>query len=303
MLILNEEKYAENLYFGKNNDIKSIVSKIGYVTRYMLYTLKYNDDDNYKDTVKWATKHHNNFNESNYSNLISDAIKKAHKNPFYKIDNIKITQSELDKISSLNDLRAEKVLFVLLCMAKQQSVSSGFTNGLVKYSLPDLCKMARISVPTDEREYILYNIVQAGLLGYPKKNNTQCLIVNFIDDDGDAVLSLNEKMCCELTYEYLNWKNNGKGYSHCEFCGKAIRQSKSNPKRFCKECADIIGNVPDDMKVIQCIDCGKPVYVPLLNTKTCRCEDCQIKQEKELKSLRNARYYESHKIKTLASKN
>lgn len=284
MLILNEEKYAENLYLGKNNDIKSIVAKIGYVTRYMLYMLKCNDEDNYKDTVKWATKHHNNFSESNYSNLISDAIKRAHKSPFYKIDNIKITQSELDKISSLNDLRAEKVLFVLLCMAKQQSISNGFTNGLVKYSLPDLCKMARISVPTEEREYILYNIIQAGLLGYPKKNNTQCLIVNFIDNDGDAVLNLNENMCYELAYEYLNWKNNGNGYSHCEFCGRAIRQSKSNPKRFCKECVDMIGDVPDGMKVVLCVDCGNFVCVSPFDSETCRCEECYKEYRRKYKA-------------------
>lgn len=289
MLILNEEKYAENLYLGKNNDIKSLVAKIGYVTRYMLYVLKCNDDDNYKDTVKWAEKHHNNFNESNYSNLISDAIKRAHKNPFYKIDNIKITQSELDKISSLNDLRAEKVLFVLLVMAKQQSVSNGFTNGLVKYSLPDLCKMARISVPTEEREYILYNIIQAGLLGYPKKNNTQCLIVNFVDNDGDAVLNLNENMCYELAYEYLNWKNNGNGHSRCEFCGRAIRQSKSNPKRFCKECIEAVGDVPGDIKVVQCVDCGKLVYVSIFDSATCRCEVCQAANRKKSYNKYNAK--------------
>ena len=83
--------------------------------------------------------------------MISDAIKRAHKKPFYYIENIKITQSELDIISSLGNLRAEKILFVLLCMAKQQAISNGFTNGLVKYSITDLCKTARISVPADDR--------------------------------------------------------------------------------------------------------------------------------------------------------
>jgi hypothetical protein len=168
--------------------------------------------------------------------LISDAIKRAHKYPFYNIDNIKITSSELNAIASLDNLRAEKVLFVLLCMAKQQSVSNGFTNGLVKYSITELCKMARISVPADEREYILYNIVQCGLLGYPKKNNTQCLIVNFINCD-EAVLMLNEMDCQELAYIYLSWKNGGKGYAKCEKCNRIIKQSKTKPRKYCEECA------------------------------------------------------------------
>jgi hypothetical protein len=236
MLILNEEKYAEDLYYGKNTDVKSVVAKIGYITRYNLYVLNYNDEDNYKFTVEWMVNHHNNFDESYYSNLISDAVKKAYKNPFYHIENIKITKTELDIISTLDNLRAEKILFVLLCMAKQQSVAYGFTNGLVKYSLPSLCKEARISVPTDEREYILYNIVQYGLLGYPKKNNTQCLIVNFINDD-EAVLNLDEIDCQELAYVYLNWKNGGKGYTRCQRCHRLIKQSKTKPRKYCEECA------------------------------------------------------------------
>lgn len=268
MLILNEEKYAENLYCGRNNEVKSILVKIGYVTRYQLHTLKYNDEDNYKYTVKWASKYHNNFDESCYSNLISDAIKRAHKTPFYNIDSIKITKSELDIISSLGNLRAEKVLFVLLCMAKQQKVSNEFTNGLVKYSLPELCKTARISVPADDREYILYEIVKNGFLDYPKKNNTQCLMVNFIDDDGEIVLDLNEIDCKELAYVYLNWKNGG-GYNKCENCGRLFRKNKNK-----KYCADCEAYQPVGDKIVTCIDCGKEFSTNAKNNQTNRCEDC-----------------------------
>lgn len=290
MLILNEEKYAEDLYYGKHNDVKSVVAKIGYVTRYNLYVLKYNDKDNYQYTVEWMSKNHNNFDESYYSNLISDAIKKAYKNPFYHIDNINITKSELDMISSLDDLRAEKVLFVLLCMAKQQSVAYKFTNGLVKYSLPTLCKEARISVPSDEREYILYSIVRMGLLGYPKKNNTQCLIVNCINDDDDDGLNLDEIDCQELAYFYLNWKNKGEGYSRCEHCGRLMKQSKNKPKRFCEVCSDVIGEITDNIRVVSCIDCGRLVYISVFDNETCRCEECKKTHKRELKRLEMQRY-------------
>ena len=237
MLILNEEKYAKHIYDGNNKDIKSVMSKIRYVTRYLLHKEHRSNEETYNTTVKWLKQHHDNFDESCYSNLISDAIKKANKYPFYNIENIKITQSELDIISSLDNLRAEKVLFVLLCMAKQQSVSNGFTNGLVKYSITELCKMARISVPADDREYILYNIVQRGFLGYPKKNNTQCLIVNFINEDDEVVLELDEIDCQELAYVYLNWKNDGKGYTRCQECNRLIKQSKTKPRKYCEVCA------------------------------------------------------------------
>jgi hypothetical protein len=236
MLILNEEKYAKDLYDGKIQDVKSIMAKIRYITRYLVHSKLKSDDDAYRETVKWLQQNHNNFDESSYSNVISDAIKAAEKYPFYIIDDIKITQSELETISSLDNLREEKILFVLLCMAKQQSMANGFTNGLVKYSITDLCKTARVSVQADDREYILYEIVQKGLLGYPKKNNTQCLIVNFINND-EVALKLDEDDCKELAYVYLNWKNGGKGYTKCHRCNRWMKQSKTKPKKYCEECA------------------------------------------------------------------
>ena len=237
MLILNEEKYAKTVYDGRNTEIKSVMSKIRYITRYLLYVENKSDEENYATTVEWMKKYQDNFDESCYSNLISDAIKKAYKYPFYDIENIKITKSELDIISSLDNLRAEKILFVLLCMAKQQKISNGFIDGLVRYSITELCKTARISVPADDREYILYDIIQRGFLGYPKKNDTQCLIVNFINDDDEAVLTLDDIDCCELAYVYLNWKNNGSGYTRCQKCNRLIKQSKTKPRKYCEECA------------------------------------------------------------------
>ena len=236
MLILNEEQYAKDLYDGKNQDVKSIMAKIRYVTRYLVHS-KQNVYDIYQETVKWLKQHHSNFDESSYSNVISDAIKASYKYPFYMMDHIKITKAELEMISSLDNLREEKVLFVLLCMAKHQRVANGFTNGLVKYSMTELCKTARISVPAEDREYILYNIVQHGYLGYPKKNNTQCLIVNFINDNDEVVLTLDEVDCQELAYVYLDWKNNGDGYTRCQKCNKLIKQSKTKPKKYCEDCA------------------------------------------------------------------
>lgn len=296
MLILNEKKYAKSVYDGKNIEIKSIMSKLRYVTRYLLYAENKNDEENYKATVEWMKEYHDNFDESCYSNLISDAIKKAHKYPFYNIENIKITKSELNIISSLDNLRAEKVLFVLLCMAKQQSISNGFTNGLVKYSITELCKTARISVPADEREYILYDIVQKGFIGYPKKNDTQCLIVNFINDDDEEILTLDEDSCKELAYIYLEWKNGGDGYSRCEYCKRPMKQSKKSPKRFCEACSVKIGDIPDDMKVVSCVDCGELVYVSKFDNETVRCEECRIKHLQKIRSGQNKRYYQQRKI-------
>ena len=55
-------------------------------------------------------------------------------------------------------------------------------------------------------------------------------------------------------------------------------------------------------KFIWCIDCGAEVEINPFATKTCRCGECQMQFNNSTKSERNKRYYESHKIQTLASK-
>mgnify|MGYP006920297620 CR=1 FL=1 len=269
MMILNEEKYAKDLLLGKNKDVKSAMKKIGYITRYNLHVLGKDDNENYTSTVKWMMKHQDNFDESAYSNAISKAIKSAKKRGFYKIDNIIVTKNELEQIKSLENIREEKVLFVLLCMAKQQALSTGFTDGLVRYTITDLCKMARISVPADDREYILHDILVKNLISCPKKNDTKCLMVNFIDGDGDAELVLNEIDCQELAYIYLQWKN-GKGFKRCKLCGRLMRSKGS--KDICTYCEQS----PRDTTHIWCIDCGEEVEINKNNNRSDRCECCYL---------------------------
>lgn len=288
MMILNEELYAKNLLLGRNKDVKSAVKKIGYITRYNAQVLNKNDDDNYSSTVQWMNKHQDNFDESSYSNVISKAIKGSKKRPLYKIDNIIITKKEFDTIKSLNNIREEKILFVLLCMAKQQSEVLKFTDGLVRYTITDLCKSARISVPADEREYILHDILVKGLISCPKKNDTKCLRVNFIEENEETELILNEIDCQELAYAYLKWKN-GSGFKRCRRCGRLMNSRNKND--FCQYCVQS----SQDGNHIWCIDCGDEVEINERDGKTCRCIDCQKKIDDFNKSIRNKKYYESHK--------
>lgn len=295
MMILNEELYAKNLLLGKNKDVKSTIQKIGYITRYNAQILNKNESQNYISTVQWLNKHQDNFDESSYSNVISKAIKVANKKPFYKIDNIIITKKEFNIIESLGNIREEKILFVLLCMAKQQALSFSFSDGLVKYTITNLCNMARISVPADDREYILHDILTKGLISCPKKNDTKCLKVNFIDVDGDAQLILNEVDCQELAYVYLREKD-GKGFKRCKSCGRLMRSN--GHKDVCTYCE----HSPKDATHIWCIDCGDEVEVNQFATGACRCEKCnkvyQLKRDREKHKAK----YDRDKSLTVASK-
>jgi hypothetical protein len=64
--------------------------------------------------------------------------------------------------------------------------------------------------------------------------------------------------------------------------------SKNAPGRlYCKECGQ--NEAADKFKIMQCRDCGIDIVVGLLNTKTCRCDECQDKANKERYNRYNAK--------------
>ena len=291
MMILNEEKFAKDVLMGQRDDVKSIKQKIDLIARYNHHVLHKNNDDNYSSIINWMDKHHDIFSEQSYSNIISDCIKKSVKKPFYHIDSIKITKNEMDIIMSQKNLRYEKILFVLLCMAKVQRVSYGFDNGLIAYNITELFKMARVSVPVDKRENILHEFLKLELIGLPFKNDTKCLFVKFVDDtENDIVLELNEQDCDELAYAYLKYTSQDK-IVRCSKCGKLIKQSNKFGN-VCKYCKD----TTTDTKIKWCIDCGTEFVVGKFDTETCRCEECKRNHIKKLRSEQNKRYYQNKKF-------
>lgn len=299
MMIFDEEKYVKNLLLGKNKDIKSVIKKIGYITRYNAQVLGKDESKNYTSTVAWMAKHQDNFDESGYSNIISKAVKNSKKRKLYKIDDIIVTKSELEKIQLLDNIRAEKILFVLLCMAKQQAKimdcygsSANFTEGLVRYTVTELCKTARVSVPADDREYILHYILTQGLISCPKRNDTKCLWVNFIEKDGEEALRLNEVDCQELAYVYLNWKGKEK-FKRCTRCGKLMKSKASDD--ICTDCSLSSYLLPH----VWCIDCGDEVEISEFDNETCRCVDCKNQHDKIIKSQQNKRAYQVKKKKKI----
>lgn len=286
-MILNEEKYAKELLTGQNDNVKSIRQKIDLIARYNCHVMHKKADESYASIVKWLEKYHEIFSEQTYSNVISDCIKKAAKRPFYHIDAIKITKKEMEIIAAQDNLRHEKILFALLCMAKQQKVAYGFDNGLVSYSITDLFKTARVSVPVEERENILHSLFKAGLIGLPVKNDTKCLFVQFMDEsDADVVLELNEQDCGELAYAYLYFTGRAK-VRRCAKCGKLIKQSKKYGD-LCKGCQCSAS----EMKMTRCVDCWTEFLVNKFDNETCRCQECNLGYQRKRNALKNRAYRE-----------
>lgn len=279
-MILHEKKYAKNVLLGKIK-LSNIYQIVSLLSRYNYHEVKMTDEQSYSFIVQWLQVHNLIYSEYKYSSLIQDCVRKAKKYPFYDIDYIGVTDSELEQIKALNDIRQEKIMFVLLCVAKFQAIAYGFKDNFVTIKIPELFKMARVSVPADEREHILYRLKQSGYIGFPQKVDSQGLFV-LIASEGDATLKLNELDCEELAYAYMRAKAPDK-INRCKECHRLIKKTSSG---VCSQCS---GRMHDS---IICVDCGTKVEVSSMATKTCRCPECQAEHNKQVTAARVRRYRE-----------
>ena len=282
-----ERKLLDN-YANQENPEETIRE----LARYNHHILGMGKEDNYDAILSYMTRNCRDFYEEKYFKTIYRNIASAKKYKFRNIESVIITKSEMDKIASLNDIRKEKIAFVLLAAAKYYNNVSPDNNNRMYMSMSDLFKFARVAIPSKERAGYLRFAYEDGILVEHTFVGTNLKIVGFADDDSEVVMTLGEDDYKELAYTYLNYKSGG--YKHCKCCGRLFKMHKREPARlYCKECGH--KEEKSEFKIIQCVDCGSDVVVGSLNTKTCRCEECQSNVNKVSKSIRNARYYQSHK--------
>lgn len=284
-----EEKIHSN-YVNQENPEDTIRD----LARYNHHVLGMKKEDNYDAILAYMTKNCSDFYEEKYFKIIYRNISSAKKYKFRSVAPVKITRTEIDKIVGLNDIRKEKIAFVLLAVAKYYNNVSSDNNNRMYISMSDLFKLARVAIPCKERAGYLNFAYQEDILVEHSFVGTNLKVVGFVDDDSDVVIELRETDYKELAYAYLNYKNGG--YKHCKCCGRLFKIHKNAPGRlYCKECGQ--KEEPSEFRVIKCVDCGEDIVVNVLNTKTCRCDECQKELDKRLNRERQKRWYDLH-VKT-----
>ena len=284
----NIEEMIKNKYANNQNPEETIRD----LARYNYHVLGMKKEDNYDAIVAYMTQNCEDFYEEMYFKTIYRNIASAKKYKFRDVAPVIITQSEIDKITGLSNIRKEKIAFVLLAIAKYYNNVSADNNNRMYISMSDLYKLARVAIPCKERAEYLHFAYENGILEEHTFVGTNLKIVPFVDNNSDPIMELREDDYKELAYTYLNYKNGG--YKHCKGCGRLFKMHKSEPGRlYCKECGQKVETV--EFKVLKCMDCGEDFVVNVFNTKTCRCQECQQKALKE--SWRNAslRYREAKK--------
>ena len=257
------------------------------LARYNYHVLGMEKEDNYDAILAYMVKNSSDFYEEQYFKIIYRNIASAKKYKFRCVEPVKITRSEIDKITGLNDIRKEKIAFVLLAMAKYYNNVSSDNGNKLYVSMSDLFKLSRVAIPCKERADYLHFAYQEGILIEHTFVGTNLKVVGFIDNDSETVMELNEDDYKELAYTYLNYKNGG--YKHCKNCGRLFKMHKNSPGRlYCKECGQ--KEEANRLKAMKCIDCGNDFFVDSRNMTKCRCDECQYEIDKEKTRQRVRRY-------------
>lgn len=211
--------------------------------RYNYHIKHMSDVKNYNDVIKFITENNTiGIVDLDIYEFVKKTIKAVQKVGLKSVDKVCITKSELDFISSLNDIKLEKLSFVLLALAKYHNEVSDAIDSCVYIKLSEIKKMARINMNRVDFEYFYANLYERNVLKMTSSPTSTIQIVNFVstDPEDEIIMELSEVDYLELAYMYLMWKNNGVGYARCTKCNRLMRQSKTKPKKYCEECAKIV---------------------------------------------------------------
>lgn len=208
--------------------------------RYNYFIKNLTDKKNYNEIIKFITENSTvGLTDFDIYEFVNKAIKSAKKVGLKQVEHIYITKSELDFISKLDDIKLEKVAFVLLALAKYHNEVSEDIDNRVYIKLNEVKNMARINMSRVDFEYFYADLYDKGVLQRNTSPISTMQVVSFVshNPDDEVVFELQEIDYLELAYIYLNWKNDGKGYARCKVCNRIMRQSRTRPRKYCEECA------------------------------------------------------------------
>lgn len=277
----NEQSAIENMIKINFVDINNITNTIYSLAKYNYHALHLGDNANYNHILKYIVSNCSNVYEENIYHDIEGCINNAKKHKFVSISEVCITESEIDVIKSLEDIRQQKAIFVILATSKYLNALSGNDYDAVFLNNADVCKMARITIPVNERDVFMQFAYDKGLLQrhtWPDSIIKKVLFISHNEND-KVVLRLSENDFKDLAYTYLAYLTPNK-FRRCVVCKRWMRRD-SKGRQICKECADKEPIEKSTLKIGTCVDCGQSFYVDIRNNSKERCDVCQEQHRKD----------------------
>lgn len=237
MYILNEKKYIREILISGN---KPDNISNGYL---ITLTAKYYFDkdkglDVLIDTVKKKMLEFNieGYQEYRYANKIKKTCLELYElesnNIFRELEYVPIYEKELKVVESLPNDRQKKFMFTLFAIARYMNCE-GWINKKDSKGISEVFKLANVSLTTDKRNELLYELHSNGYIHFGKKVNNLNIRVDLGDTDDTIVYKVTQFE--NIGNQYIG--NFKKGYKQCKCCGKKIKDT-GNKKMYCVKCAE-----------------------------------------------------------------
>lgn len=170
---------------------------------------------------------------------------KAENCEFKKTHDVIIYKEELEFISSqwniegINSIEIEKLLFVMLVLAK----SNGSGNWL-SYNDKIVFDLARYKFNKNIKREIQKGKVFYELGHYEGKNILECMLYSksgsiklfYGRNEGKEVMRIkNDDDIDNIIVRYLDWRQK-ENYNYCRVCGKEIKTTKTFSPKYCIKC-------------------------------------------------------------------
>ena len=174
-----------------------------------------------------------------WSDFLDGVMKAAKKHPLVNIDEIVITKSEMEIISSIKQRQAQRLAFTLLCLAKFRTVVNPECNYWVSDSAQEIMKLADIKTSMRKQSKMYYDLHEDGLLEFAVRVDNTSVRVTFVNEESEPVLHINDFR--NLGYQYMQYT--GVECAQCENCGLIMSPRSvvsGRPQKYCGRCASEI---------------------------------------------------------------
>ena len=229
-IVLNEKAYAEyaleNLALGSKP-----IETLGRVARYY-YSIGYKKREIGNLIEDFMLKCDPTINIVKWQATIDRQVSSADKYDLIDISGVAITQSEMEKIQSIDGKLLQRLMFTMLCLAKYGNAINPNNNGWVNRKDKEIFSLANISITTKRQSLMINDLWTMQYIGYSRVVDNININVKIIDDESPVVLFVSDFR--NLGNQYMRYC--GEKYIECQSCGIVVKENHGKQK-YCNDCA------------------------------------------------------------------
>lgn len=179
-----------------------------------------------------------------WRSTLDSAIRCATRFPLVEIDEITISENELDTIRSLPKVQLQRLAFTLLCISKYWDEITPNRDHWVNTPDSEIMNMANINTSLKRQSVMYSEIRDAGLIRFSKRVDNTNVQVLFADNNPPMMHITDFR---NLGYQYMNLSE--PGFYQCVNCGLIVKERKNT------------GGTRVGRKPIYCKDCARKIYL------------------------------------------